>query len=179
MSWLKKLQMAGGGRKHLTIGNAKTLSVPAPQKKTSALLNKLEDDDHGFPYPVFRPRIEFSGSCLLVSVWDRSFQISSAEGQTLRGMMTWQQSQAAVKPHNLSFSPFFLFLVPLNCDICPAGWNQKQNLFGFPTRFEYALFRDGYVFIIFTLTMNESVLHVFNHNWPSVRYGSWEWADKE
>lgn len=46
-------------RKHLTIGNAKTLSVPAPQKKTSALLIKLEDDEHGFLTQSSGPELSF------------------------------------------------------------------------------------------------------------------------
>jgi len=65
---------------------------------------------------------------------------------------------------SLFLSLFFLFRDLLNCGICPAGRNQKGILFGFPARFEHALFQDGCVFIIFTLIMKESVLDVFNHN---------------
>lgn len=97
-------------------------------KNVSAAVNEVEDDGRGFlphssgPEWISRP-------CPPRQCVRLFFLRSLPGGQTLRGMTTWQQSQAAVKAHNLFFS--FLLLVSLNWDICPASWNQKGACLGF------------------------------------------------
>lgn len=128
-------------------------------------------------FPFFRPGKEISGSCLLGS--ECSFSDLFHRRANTQGNDDMTEITGCCKSTQSLFLRLFLFLVPLSCAICPASWNQKGILFGFPPRFEHALLQEGYVFIIFTLIMNESVLDVFSHNWPSARYGSGEWADKE